>query len=155
LPMLAGVGGHRYSDIEAIGGGKLVKTEARIERARTESVSAAPPSPERRKTRRFSCEGTGEVIVLGGALRFTGEVRDLSLTGCCLHTKVMFRLERGTQVEVTLVVNRVHFRVAAGIRSSRTTQCVGLEFMHVSTRCARLIQELIVEMAAKAERAEA
>ena len=95
---------------------------------------------------RFPCEGTGEVIVLGGALRFTGEVRDLSATGCCIATKVMFTLERGTRVEVTLVVNRVHFRVAAGVRSNQISQCVGLEFMNVSARCARLIQELIAEL---------
>jgi c-di-GMP-binding flagellar brake protein YcgR len=92
------------------------------------------------------------VIVLGGALRFSGEVRDLSAAGCCVLTKVIFTLERGTQVEVTLVVNRVHFRVAAGVRSNRYTRCVGLEFMNVTERCARLIQELIAELAAKGER---
>jgi c-di-GMP-binding flagellar brake protein YcgR len=97
----------------------------------------------------------GEVIVLGGALRFTGEVRDLSAAGCCLTTKVMFTLERGTQVEVTLVVNRVHFRVAAGVRSNSKTRGVGLEFMNVSSRCARLVQDLIAELTAKAERERA
>jgi c-di-GMP-binding flagellar brake protein YcgR len=129
-----------------------VKTEVTIEQPRAESVSAIQSAPNRRKTRRFPCEGAAEVLVLGGALRFTGEVRDLSATGCCVLTKVMFTLERGTQVEVTLVVDRVHFRVAAGVRSNRITRCVGLEFMNVSPRCARLIQDLIVELGAKAER---
>ena len=89
--------------------------------------------------------------MLGGALRFTGVVRDLSASGCCVTTEVMFTLERGTQVEVTLVVNRVHFRVAAGVRSNSKARGVGLEFMHVSSRCARLIQDLIGELTAKAE----
>lgn len=101
---------------------------------------------------RFLCEGTGEVIVLGGALRFTGQLRDLSATGCRMATEVMFSLERGTRVEVVMVVNRVHFRVAGGVRSNHKTRGVGLEFMNVSARGARLIQELIAELAAKAER---
>jgi len=131
-----------------------VKTQATIERSRTESESAtqaesAAPG-ERRRTPRFACEGSGEVIVLGGALRFNGEVLDLSATGCRIATTVMFTLERGTQVEVTLVVNRVHFRVAAGVRSNSRARGVGLEFMNVSARCARMIQELIAELAAKA-----
>jgi hypothetical protein len=137
-----------------------VKTEATIERrgggsqndslAGQASGGQSSAAQERRKTPRFPCEGTGEVIVLGGALRFTGVVRDLSAAGCCLTTEVMFTLERGTQVEVTLVVNRVHFRVAAGVRSNSKTRGVGLEFMHVSSRCARLIQDLIAELAVKA-----
>jgi c-di-GMP-binding flagellar brake protein YcgR len=129
-----------------------VKTEARIEEARAESVSTIQAEPNRRKTQRFPCQGAAEVSVLGGALRFSGEVHDLSATGCCVLTKVIFTLERGTAVEVTLVVNRVHFRVAAGVRTNRYTRCVGLEFTNVSERCARLIQELIVELASKGER---
>jgi hypothetical protein len=64
----------------------------------------------------------------------------------------MFRLERGTRVEVVLVVDGVHFRVAGGVRSNDRVRGVGLEFMNVSARSARLIQELIAEMEGKAER---
>ena len=112
-------------------------------------------SDERRKTSRFPCGGTGEVIVLGGALRFTGELLDLSATGCRLATEVMFTLERGTRVEVAMVVNGTHFRVAGGVRSNHKVRGVGLEFMNVSARGARLIQELIAELRAKAERERA
>lgn len=109
-------------------------------------------SDERRITPRFSCGGTGEVIVLGGALRFTGELLDLSATGCRLATGVTFTLERGTRVEVAMVVNGTHFRVAGGVRSNHKIRGVGLEFMNVSARGARLIQELIAELELKAER---
>jgi c-di-GMP-binding flagellar brake protein YcgR len=127
-----------------------VNTQATIERTRGASERASPSPAERRRTPRFSCKGSGEVIVLGGALRFSGAVLDLSATGCRIETKVMFILERGTQVEVRLVVNRVHFRVAAGVRSNSRTRGVGLEFMNVSVRSARMIQELIAELRAKA-----
>jgi PilZ domain len=139
-----------------------VKTTAILEAVGAKGESARPTPDgrslddlaldERRRMPRFLCEGTGEVIVLGGALRFTGQLLDLSATGCRMATEVMFRLERGTQVEVVMVVNRVHFRVAGGVRSNHKTRGVGLEFMNVSTRCARLIQELIAELESKAER---
>jgi hypothetical protein len=119
------------------------------------SVPAVLPSPnrpgERRATPRFPCEGTGEVIVLGGALRFEGQVLDLSAAGCCLRTEVDFTLERGTQVEIVLVVNGIHFRVAGGVRSNHPVRGVGLEFMHVSARSARYLQELIDELESKAK----
>ena len=127
-----------------------MKTSAIIETIALASEGSAPP--ERRKAPRFPCEGTCEVVVLGGALRFTGELRDLSAFGCRLATEVVFTLERGTYVEVLMVVNRVQFRVAAGVRATSRTRGVGLEFMNLSGRRARLIQELILELKAKTER---
>jgi hypothetical protein len=116
---------------------------------------AASPTPERRKSPRFLCEGTAKVMVLGGALSFTGRVQDLSLSGCCIVTEVAFTLERGTQVEVVLVVDHTHFRVAAGVRSNHKHRGVGLEFMNISGRSARLIHDLICEIETKQKREEA
>jgi len=111
------------------------------------ALAVSPSTPDnRRKSQRFGCEGTAEVIVLGGALRFTGQVCDLSAVGCRVTTETMFSLERGTRVEVAMVVNREHFRVAAGVRSSHKTRGVGLEFMNVSARIARYIRDLIAEL---------
>ncbi len=116
------------------------------------SLAEAPPAPafkERRASRRFPCDGVAEVIVLGGALRFTGQVRDLSATGCCLKTDLVFTLERGTQVEIVMMVNHVQFRVMGGVRSNHKVRGVGLEFINVSARCARFVRDLIVELEAK------
>jgi hypothetical protein len=146
VPMRAGNGWRRFPAAEAGG----VKATATIEAI--DAASEGEASNEQRKTPRFPCGGTGEVIILGGALRFTGELLDLSATGCRLATDAMFRLERGTRVEVAMLVNGAHFRVAGGIQSNHKTRGVGLEFTNVSARCARLIQELIAELAAKAER---
>jgi c-di-GMP-binding flagellar brake protein YcgR len=107
---------------------------------------------ERRKARRFACEGTAKVVVLGGALTFTGKLQDLSATGCCLRTEIAFTLERGTQVEVVMVVNHASFRVAAGVRSNHKVRGVGLEFVNVSNRSARLIQDLVAELDAQQKR---
>jgi hypothetical protein len=114
------------------------------------SAGATPPGLERRASRRFPCEGQAEVIVLGGALRFTGHVQDLSATGCRVLTDVVFALERGTQVEIALAVNKIQFRVAGGVRSNHKVRGIGLEFMNVSKRCAGYIRDLIAEMEAKA-----
>ena len=130
-----------------------MKTVAAMELVGAENRVESDASDERRNTPRFPCGGTGEVIVLGGALRFSGELLDLSATGCRLATEVMFTLERGTRVEVAMVVNGTHFRVAGGVRSNHKVRGVGLEFMNVSARGARLIHELIAELEGKVERA--
>jgi c-di-GMP-binding flagellar brake protein YcgR len=113
------------------------------------TLEALPPENDRRVARRFRCEGTAEVIVLGGALRFAGEVQNLSATGCCLRTNVSFSLERGTHVEIVMAVNNIQFRVAGGVRSNSKVRGVGMEFMNVSARCARYIKDLIAELEAK------
>jgi hypothetical protein len=140
------------SPISGAAEASAVKTVATMELVGAEDKVESAASDKRRNTPRFPCWGTGEVIVLGGALRFTGELLDLSATGCRLATKVMFTLERGTRVEVAMLVNGVHFRVAGGVRSNHKVRGVGLEFMNVSPRRARLIQGLILELRAKAER---
>jgi hypothetical protein len=129
-----------------------VKTVATMEPVGADDEVESDASDERRNTPRFPCGGTGEVIVLGGALRFSGELLDLSASGCRLATEVMFTLERGTRVEVAMVVGGTHFRVAGGVRSNHKIRGVGLEFMNVSARGARLIQELIAELELKAKR---
>jgi c-di-GMP-binding flagellar brake protein YcgR len=133
-------------------GGVKVKSSGTIEPSSIASGTLAREPPDRRKSKRFQCAGTGDVIVLGGALHFAGELHDLSSTGCLLMTKTPFTLERGTQVEVVMVVNRIQFRVAAGVRGTNKMRGVGLEFVNVSPRGARLIQDLIAELKAKTER---
>jgi len=125
-------------------------TSATKETMQTGREFAQPRPKERRRTPRFPCEGTGEVIILGGALRFAGQVRDLSATGCCLATEAIFTLERGTQVEVVMVVDKIHFRVAGGVRSKDKSRGIGFEFMNVSERCVQHIRELIAELETKA-----
>ena len=140
-----------------VGGGKirevhLVAIAEEKERGIQTGGVPAQSVHERRRAPRFCCEGMGEVIVLSGALHFMGEVRDLSLSGCRIKTEVAFTLERGTQVEVVLAVDNIRFRLIGGVRSNHKVRGVGLEFMTVSSRSLRHIQELIDELAAKAER---
>jgi hypothetical protein len=124
---------------------QAMKTVAKQEAAGSRFVT------ERRKTQRVPCEGKGEVIVLGGALQFSGEVRDLSVSGCLLETNKKFVLERGTQLEIVLDVNRVHFRVAGGVRSNSSSRGVGFEFMHLSSRSAEQLRQLVEELRNQAE----
>ena len=127
----------------------IVKAAEKVKQIAAPSVPTPQMESERRKSQRFGCQGTAEVIVLGGALRFTGQVQDLSAAGCCIVTEALFSLERGTRVEVMMVVNGQHFRVAAGVRAHHKTQGVGLEFVNVSARSARYIRDLIAELEAK------
>jgi hypothetical protein len=130
----------------------LTQTEPLPNPAASPTAAATAGPPERRKFPRFPCEGTAKVIVLGGGLTFTGKLQDLSATGCCVITEIAFSLERGTQVEILMVLNHITFRVAGGVRSSGKVRGVGIEFMSVSARCAHLIQDLIAELEAQQKR---
>ena len=111
-------------------------------------AGGAVAEENRRLHARFPCDGIAEVVVLGGALRFKGRIQNLSSTGCYISTESGFGLERGTQVEIVLEVNRMQFRVGAGVRVLHRGAGVGLEFSQVSSRCARYIKQLIAELAA-------
>jgi hypothetical protein len=113
----------------------------------TEAVpDAMPGGKERRVAPRYPCDGIADVIVLSGALHFAGHVQDLSVTGCRLMTEGKFNLERGTQVEVLLEVNKVQFRMIAGVRAKHAMGGVGLEFINTSARCARYLHDLVAEL---------
>ena len=116
-----------------------------VEKLRTGQTSTKL-AKERRGSRRFECDGMAEVTALGGALRFSGKISNLSLTGCYVNTDVPFDLERGTPVEISLGVGGLQFRVGAGVRVLHRGTGVGLEFVNVSPRSGRYIKQLISEL---------
>lgn len=103
---------------------------------------------ERRLYRRYPCEGTAEVFVIGKGLRFKGRILDLSEGGCYLQTA--HQLERGTHLELIFEVNRMRLRVSGGIRVVRLHSGIGIAFNHMSARRKALIQDLIEDLAAMA-----
>jgi hypothetical protein len=75
-----------------------------------------------------------------------GQILNLSLTGCYIETALV-NLERGTQVEVYFVTNRLQFRVLGNIAALRRKCGVGIAFLNVSPRRALQIAELVKELA--------
>lgn len=119
------------------------------------AAEAETANQEKRGSRRLSCDGSAEVSVLGGALRFTGKITNLSLTGCYVSTASHFNLERGTPVEIVMGLNRLQFRVAAGVRVLHRGAGIGLEFSNLSQRSNRYLKELMAELEAKESKGKA
>ena len=105
---------------------------------------------ERRQHRRYSCEGVAEVFVIGKGLRFVGKIADLSESGCYIQTP--HQLERGTHLELSFEVNRMHFRLSGGIRVVRLRSGIGIAFDNMNERRRGFVQELIEDLAAREEK---
>jgi hypothetical protein len=111
-----------------------LSAEARLEEARN-----------RRKHRRFNCDGRAQVCLPNGGLLISGRIVDISIGGCFVESPRL-RLERGTLVEVYFETRRLNFRVQGNITALRQGKGVGVTFLHPSFRIARQIRELVREL---------
>lgn len=90
---------------------------------------ASPHGAERRRNRRFPCEGYAEVVCCHPTLLFRGRIRDISLTGCFIETAAQLRLERLTQVEMRFTASGCRISSQARIMDVRPGKGAGFEFL--------------------------
>ena len=128
-------------------------TEPRVRMSKLSKPIASPGSPivehrssEKRRHPRYRCEGHAEVFLPHGGLLFRGRILNLSMTGCYIETALL-NLERGTQVEVFFVTNRLQFRVLGNIAALRPKRGAGISFLNVSPRRALQIATMVSELA--------
>jgi PilZ domain len=114
--------------------------------AKSVSAPASAEEKERRRTPRYVCDGTAEVLLPYAGLRVAGRISNISIAGCFIEAPSI-NLERGTQVEVKFVANQLCFRVAGNIISLRPRVGVGIAFLHPHERVLKQIGELIDELA--------
>jgi hypothetical protein len=113
---------------------------------------------ERRRSRRFPCDGLAEGLFHQPDILFRGEVRDMSLTGCLIQTRAQLRVQPSTEVELRFQVNNNHYRTVARVIEVRRGIGVGMEFMHEDTQTLASFKGLMVtlqRMMAKPPMAEA
>ena len=73
---------------------------------------------ERRRTPRFNCDGHAKISLLpSDGIFLPGKIRDLSLSGCLLDTKLP--VETGTRAEVVVRVNAASFRAVGIVKALR------------------------------------
>lgn len=89
----------------------------------------APQGAERRRHRRFPCEGYAEVVCCYPTVLFRGRIRDISLTGCFIETAARLRLERLTEVELRFTAIGRHVSSAARVMDIRPGKGAGFEFL--------------------------
>ena len=90
---------------------------------------AAPQGAERRRHKRFPCEGYAEVVCCHPAVLFRGRIRDISLTGCFIETAARLQLQRMTKVEVRFTASGRHISSPARIMDVRPGRGAGFEFL--------------------------
>jgi hypothetical protein len=108
-------------------------------------AAPAQQAQNRRRHRRYACEGQAEVFLPHGGFLLRGRILDLSLSGCFIETRAI-SLERGTHVEVYFVAHRMQFRVGGNIAVLHPKRGAGIAFQNLSLRSARQISDLIQEL---------
>lgn len=93
------------------------------------SAMGTPQGAERRRHRRFPCEGYAEVVCCQPTYLFRGRIRDISLTGCFIETSARLTLERMTEVEVRFTAAGRHISFFARLMDIRPGKGAGFEFL--------------------------
>lgn len=84
---------------------------------------------ERRRHRRFPCEGYAEVVCCHPTALFRGRLRDISLTGCFIETAARLHLARLTEVEVRFTASGNRVMSPARLMDYRPGRGAGFEFL--------------------------
>lgn len=91
--------------------------------------NAEPQGAERRRHRRFSCEGYAEVVCSQPRVLFRGRIRDISLSGCFIETAARQRLDRLTEVELRFTASGRQVSSGARVMDVHLGKGVGFEFL--------------------------
>jgi len=110
---------------------------------------------ESRSAPRYRCSGIAEIAVPGSSASHTGQLRDLSLTGCRIISASFTPLPKSTAVEVLLDIEGLKVRLPAIVVRSEKGEGTALRFGPLSKRNADLIYQVSSEVAAKAAKVEA
>jgi hypothetical protein len=102
-----------------------------------------PVGKERRRGRRFPCEGFAEAVVIHPESLLRGEVRDISETGCFLATRAHLHVERLTEIDLRFVINEIHCHTLARVMDVRVGKGVGIEFIFPDAEAEDLFKKLV------------
>jgi len=108
-------------------------------------------SKECRDSPRYRCSGTAEIAEPGSAVKHSGQLRDLSLTGCRILSTSLAGLAVSAPVEVLLDIDGLKLRLPARVVRIGKQEGTALRFGHLSPRNADLIHQVSKEVAARAK----
>jgi hypothetical protein len=155
LPELPGQGMQESVDREEYGEcaerGRFAK-EVAVTVPMASCDAGGPPGAsgkEHRRSHRYSCNGSAEVMVVHPECLFRGEIRDISENGCFLVTRARVQLKRLDEAEVRFGLNNCQLKVQARVMSVREGDGLGFEFLDLSPRTKELLSYLIQELAQK------
>ena len=107
---------------------------------RTEADENRPRHP------RFNCGGIATFSRLpSNGIFLPGQVRNLSLGGCCVDTTLP--MERGVRAELVVHVNSASFRAVGEVRGRRGHSEACIEFVYLSRGGKSLLADVLAELA--------
>jgi hypothetical protein len=103
------------------------------------------PPDERRRSPRFSCGGYVEITWLpSSGIYVPGKIRDLSLEGCRIDTKLP--TDGCTRAEIVVRMKANSFRAIGEVRTIRSGFGAGLEFVRLSAGGKGLLKDLMADL---------
>jgi hypothetical protein len=121
---------------------------AECERPNKDHAEADHATHERRRSPRFSCGGSAEIICLPSTgIIVPGSIRDLSLHGCWVETSVP--IDHGARAEVVLRVNSASFRALGEVKAIRGQSGSGVEFVRLSANGKDMLADLVMDRRAE------
>jgi hypothetical protein len=115
------------------------------------SDSSVQDLQSRRKSERYFCSGSAEVIPQEG-MPLWCKIADISHTGCYLETPSP--LPPNSPVRVTMKVNETVVHVGAEVRTAHNTVGMGLAFRYISNENLEAFQKLMRQLAGIYEECE-
>lgn len=101
---------------------------------------------ERRRHKRFPCDGRAEVVAFNPELLFRGEIRDVSLTGCYVATRARLKLKRLAEIELHFSAGGHYVTSLARVVEVRPGKGVGVEFLPGDPRLNQRFRDLLIEL---------
>jgi hypothetical protein len=98
---------------------------------------------ERRRHKRFPCEGFAEVVAFRANVIFRGKIRDISQSGCFVETRAHLNLPRLAEVEVRFTVFGLKQSVLARVMDVRPGKGAGFEFLASDPRLEQAFHKLL------------
>jgi hypothetical protein len=114
-----------------------------LDSVNTDQPIASVHPRDRRRVRRFICDGRVEINRIPSTGKRLGKLKDLSQHGCCIEIDKPFAVP--SYVEVMIDTRATRLRLTGTVKSSREAG-IGIEFDQISTTGRRLLQDLIHEM---------
>ncbi len=96
---------------------------------------------ERRRSRRFGCEGFAEGFAVESGTVFRGDIDSISQTGCYVRTRARLNLKTHAEVDLHFMLKNRKYRTLARVISVRPGKGVGLEFLFYDPEGGELLKE--------------
>jgi hypothetical protein len=123
-----------------------------IEAAQQSPQAAVQPNPEpaverdRRGQLRHEVDNFAKVLLINVRSELRGRIKELSLSGCRIHTEARFPVGIYTRVETEFRLEGMPFRLGGVIQDIHGPHTVGIRFLDLSDRKRQQVMELIGEI---------